>query len=51
MGMGTLAAAVVAVIVVNGVFSFWQERRAHRALEALQRPPSFLRACPARWVY
>ena len=35
--MATLAAAVVAVILVNGVFSFWQERRAHRALEALQR--------------
>ena len=29
--------AVVAVILVNGVFSFWQERRAHHALEALQR--------------
>ena len=36
-GMAMLAAAVVAVILVNGVFSFWQERRAHRALEALQR--------------
>jgi sodium/potassium-transporting ATPase subunit alpha len=36
-GMATLAAAVVAVIVVNGLFSFWQERRASQALEALQR--------------
>jgi sodium/potassium-transporting ATPase subunit alpha len=36
-GMGTLAVAIVAVIVVNGLFSFWQERRAYRALEALQR--------------
>ena len=36
-GMATLAAAIVAVILVNGVFSFWQERRAHQALEALQR--------------
>jgi sodium/potassium-transporting ATPase subunit alpha len=26
-----------AVILVNGVFSFWQEPRAHHALEALQR--------------
>ena len=29
--------AVVAVILVNGLFSFWQERRAYQALEALQR--------------
>jgi calcium-translocating P-type ATPase len=36
-GMATLAAAIVAVIMVNGLFSFWQERRASRALEALQR--------------
>ena len=36
-GMATLAAAIVAVILVNGLFSFWQERRASQALEALQR--------------
>jgi len=36
-GMDTLAEAIVAVILVNAVFSFWQERRAHRAIEALQR--------------
>jgi sodium/potassium-transporting ATPase subunit alpha len=36
-GMATLAVAIVAVILVNGLFSFWQERRAHQALEALQR--------------
>ena len=35
--MAALAVAIVAVIVVNGLFSFWQERRAHHALEALQR--------------
>ena len=35
--MATLAAAIVAVILVNSLFSFWQERRAYRALEALQR--------------
>ena len=36
-GMGTLAAAIVAVIVINGLFAFWQEARAERALEALER--------------
>jgi sodium/potassium-transporting ATPase subunit alpha len=36
-GMLPLAAAIVAVIVVNGLFSFWQEHRAERALEALER--------------
>ena len=35
-GMDTLAVAIVAVIVVNGFFSFWQEQRAHRAIAALQ---------------
>ena len=35
--MDTLASAIVAVILVNGLFSFWQERRAHRAIAALQR--------------
>jgi sodium/potassium-transporting ATPase subunit alpha len=41
-GMATLAGAIVAVIVINGLFSFWQEHRAHRALDALQRllPPT-----------
>ena len=41
-GMATLAAAIVAVILVNGFFSFWQERRAYHALEALQQllPPT-----------
>jgi calcium-translocating P-type ATPase len=36
-GMGALAVAIVGVIVVNGVFSFWQQHRAERALEALER--------------
>ncbi|MDD5298039.1 MAG: cation-transporting P-type ATPase [Rhodocyclaceae bacterium] len=36
-GMGRLALAVVAVILVNGVFSFWQEYRAGRAIAALCR--------------
>jgi magnesium-transporting ATPase (P-type) len=36
-GMGTLAAAIVGVILINGVFSFWQEFRAERALAALEK--------------
>jgi calcium-translocating P-type ATPase len=36
-GMRTLAIAIVAVILVNGVFSFWQEYRAETAFLALQR--------------
>jgi sodium/potassium-transporting ATPase subunit alpha len=36
-GMGTLAWAIVGVIVVNAIFSFWQEYRAERALEHLQK--------------
>jgi calcium-translocating P-type ATPase len=36
-GMATLGAAIVAVIAINGVFSWWQERKAERAFEALQR--------------
>ena len=35
-GMATLGAAIIGVIVVNGVFSFWQARRAEQALEALR---------------
>ena len=36
-GMGTLAAAIVAVIAINGAFSFWQEYRAEETMAALQR--------------
>jgi magnesium-transporting ATPase (P-type) len=36
-GMGTLGLAIVGVIAINGSFSFWQEHRAERALEALER--------------
>jgi calcium-translocating P-type ATPase len=35
-GMVTLGVAIVGVIVVNGLFSFWQEHRAERAVAALQ---------------
>ena len=35
--MATLAVAIVGVIVVNGVFSFWQEYRAEETMAALQR--------------
>ncbi|MBI3938060.1 MAG: cation-transporting P-type ATPase [Betaproteobacteria bacterium] len=36
-GMAALAAAIVGVIVVNGVFSFWQEYRAERAIYELAK--------------
>ncbi len=36
-GMGMLGAAILAVILINGLFSFWQEHRAEQALAALQR--------------
>ncbi len=36
-GMLSLGIAIVVVIVVNGAFSFWQEHRAERAVEALRR--------------
>ena len=36
-GMGTLGAAIVGVIIINGLFSFFQEYRAERALQALRK--------------
>jgi calcium-translocating P-type ATPase len=36
-GLAELGWAILAVILVNGVFSFFQEYRAERALEALER--------------
>ena len=36
-GMRQLGTAIIGVILVNGVFSFWQEYRAERALDALRR--------------
>lgn len=36
-GMAKVGFAVVAVILVSGVFSFWQERRVEKTLAALQR--------------
>jgi calcium-translocating P-type ATPase len=36
-GMATLGAAIIGVILINGAFSFWQEFRAERMLEALTR--------------
>ncbi len=35
-GLPELSFAIVVVILVNGIFSFWQEYRAERAAEALQ---------------
>jgi calcium-translocating P-type ATPase len=36
-GMATLGFAIVGVIAINGAFSFWQQYRAERALEALEK--------------
>ena len=36
-GMAVLGYAIVGVIVINGVFSFWQQYRAERAITALQK--------------
>ncbi len=36
-GMAELGVAIIGVIVVNGLFSFWQAYRAEKALEALRR--------------
>jgi sodium/potassium-transporting ATPase subunit alpha len=36
-GMGTLAVAIVGVILINGLFGFWQEYKAERTLAALAR--------------
>ena len=36
-GMARLGVAIVGVILINGVFSFWQEYRAERAVAALRR--------------
>lgn len=36
-GMSTLAYAILGVIIINGLFSFWQQYRAERAITALQK--------------
>ncbi len=36
-GMASLGIAIVGVIVINGIFSFWQEYKAERAVAALRQ--------------
>lgn len=36
-GMGTLAVAIALVVVINGLFSFWQRFKAERTLAALKK--------------
>ena len=36
-GMWQLGAAIIAVILINGAFSYWQEYRAEKAIDALRR--------------
>jgi sodium/potassium-transporting ATPase subunit alpha len=36
-GMATLGWAILGVILVNGLFSFWQEYRAQKAIDALRK--------------
>ncbi len=36
-GMWQLGVAIVAVILINGTFSYWQEYRAERAIDALRK--------------
>ena len=36
-GMSSLGIAIVGVIIVNGIFSFWQEYKAERAIAALRQ--------------
>jgi len=36
-GMARLGVAIVGVIVINGIFSFWQEYKAERAVTALRQ--------------
>jgi calcium-translocating P-type ATPase len=36
-GMGVLGTAILIVIFINGLFSFWQEHRTEQALAALQK--------------
>jgi calcium-translocating P-type ATPase len=53
-GMATLGIAILGVILVNGLFSFWQEYRAERAMAALEkllpRQVKVLRDCTVRQV-
>lgn len=36
-GMATLGAAILGVVLINGIFSYWQEYRAEQALRSLEK--------------
>ena len=36
-GMARLGVAIVGVVIINGIFSFWQEYKAERAVAALRQ--------------
>jgi hypothetical protein len=48
--MARLGVAIVGVIIINGIFSFWQEYKAERAVAALRQllPQKVRRCAPAR---
>jgi magnesium-transporting ATPase (P-type) len=39
-GMPTLAIAIVVIIILNGLFAFWQEHRADRSTQRLRASSS-----------
>ncbi len=49
-GMGKVAISLVVVIIISAIFSFWQEYRIEKSLEALQKLlPTTARVLSAHW--